>query len=295
MRKHSSLILSIFLTVMLSACQSTNVSDTQVIQQRSDTPPPSGYTRQTSAPLVHLDTKRAHQGVQHFAIPADFGNIAMSWASYGAGGRGPLLLMCMGATENRDRSNSYYVQRAIESGDVITFDYPGYGQSGGKATTAHFEMAADTLTNFIDMEAARSGRSVVVWGHSMGGFVCSEIARRSQSVDAVIIETSAQNVDRVVTKGVPFFARPLAAVFVNDAMRGYDIAKSLLGFSGPVLVLGAEQDLILNVKLSRELAHALSVQGNQVRYVEFPQVGHTDLFKGAGFRELIWTFLSNFR
>lgn len=278
MRHIQSLIFSICLTIILTACKSTKMDESR------------------AHPLVQpAALQDSAAGLQHFSISTDFGPIAMSRANSETTRQGPLILMCMGATENRYRSNPYYIQRAINDGDVITFDYPGYGQSSGNPTTAHFEQAADRLVDFIDIEAQRTGRSVVVWGHSMGGFVCSEIARRSRFVDAVIIETSARNIDNIVSKGIPFFARPLAATFVNDALRGYDIVNSLSGYKGQILVLGAEKDLILNVKLSRELSGALSDQGNQVRYVEFPKVGHTDLFKGSGFRGLIRNFLSDFR
>lgn len=275
----------------LGSCQSTKVDENRLLASRTSEALPSSYKQQSLPPAENLELR----GVNHFYIPAEFGHIAMSRFDYGTNGHGPLILMCMGATENRYRSNFYYVQRAINEGDVITFDYPGYGQSEGKATTEHFDKAAGTIAQFIDSQSAITNRPVVVWGHSLGGFVCSEIAKRSRSVKGVVVETSAPNIDRVVAKGLPFFARPLAGAFVDDVMRGYDITRSLKGFSGPVLVLGATNDIILNVKLSRELAEGLSAQGNQIRYVEYPNVGHTNLYKAPGFRELIRNFMVQFR
>lgn len=78
-------------------------------------------------------------------------------------------------------------------------------------------------------------------------------------------------------------------------MRDYDIAHSLHSFSGQILVLGAENDLVLDVDLSRELAKTLNAQNNHIQYVEFPKVGHTNLFKGAGFRETIRSFMGQFQ
>ncbi len=281
----------LLLGLFLSACQSAKVDERRILSPSPQKTPPATYQ---STPLPPIETLTTQGGVQDFEIQAPFGRLAMTRANYGRQGQGPLIVMCMGATENRYRSNFYYIQRAVHEGDVITFDYPGYGQSGGQATTENFDMTASVMAEYIESEKRRTGRPVIVWGHSLGGFVCSEIARRSPAVDGVIIETSAQNVDRVVKKGLPLLARPLAGAFIDDNMRGYDIARSLRGYKGPVLVMGAEKDLVLDVELSQELANALSTQGNQIRYVEFANVGHTNLFKGKGFRELISGFMRQF-
>lgn len=291
MRFFINVVFVFILGCALGGCQSTKVDENRILAPKADEILPPSYKQQSLPPVENLSSS----DVKHFYIQSEFGRIAMSRFDYGTNGRGPLILMCMGATENRYRSNFYYVQRAINEGDVITFDYPGYGQSEGKATTEHFDKAAERISQFIDQQSAIANRPVVVWGHSLGGFVCSEIARRSRSVNGVIIETSAQNIDRVVAKGLPFFARPLVGAFVDDAMRGYDITRSLKEYTGPVLVLGAEDDMVLNVKLSRDLANGLSAQGNQIRYVEYPNVGHTNLYKAAGFRDLIHGFMARFR
>ena len=74
-------------------------------------------------------------------------------------------------------------------------------------------------------------------------------------------------------------------------VRSFNITRQLLhGFR----VLGAENDKVLNVKLSRELAEGLRQQGNNVRYHELPDVGHTNVLRGVGFRETIQRFFLNF-
>lgn len=228
----------------------------------------------------------------HFTVPAEFGDLAMTYAYKRGDEMRPLFLMCMGTSGERYRYGINYIKRAIPDGDVLIFDYPGYNDSGGSATVPDFKSAMLAVSKHLDQRHNGQDRNLILWGHSLGGFVCSEIARLNENVDAVILETTAKNLDAVVAKRIPFLLKPFVRPRLNEALAEYDIAQSLQTFKGPIVVLGAGKDKVLDVKLARGLNTALKAQGNDVAYIEFPAASHSNVPWRDSFEDVVASFLA---
>jgi pimeloyl-ACP methyl ester carboxylesterase len=225
----------------------------------------------------------------HGRLKTPSGRIAWTLLNRDDDGR-PLIVRCGGNTTTRQNNGYAYGVTAITEGDVLLFDYPGSGESGGKATSEQFNEMVDALAGLVAEKAA--GRRVVLWGHSLGGFVCAELASRLPSADGVILEGTARNAREVADALTPWIMAPFVKVDVAESLKGYDNVEALRGFNGPILVLGARRDRTLPVKLSRNIASALRRQGGHVRYVEFRHGEHGNFGAQPEFRKTISDFFA---
>ncbi len=204
-----------------------------------------------------------------------------------------LIVRCGGNASTRQRSGYRYTVVAIPHGDVLLFDYPGYGETGGDATPQRFQQMADELVPLVREKAA--GRKLVLWGHSLGGLVCSELAARMPETDGLIIETSARNAREVAEAWTPWYAAPFVRIEIAEGFGDIDVANALKDFKGPVLVLGGEKDETLPVQLARSVGKALKDGGVDAQYVEFKRGGHSDLIVQDGFVDAVSAFFAKVR
>lgn len=224
--------------------------------------------------------------VEHGKLPS---GLAWSYVSREGEGR-PLIVRCGGNASTRQHTGFLYSVNAISHGDVFLFDYPGSGETGGEVTTPKFLAMIDSVE--AEIRARAAGRTLILWGHSLGGFVCADLARRLPEADGVILETTARNAAEVAKAWTPWYAGPFVHISIAPGLEAYDTANSLKEFKGPVLALGAMKDKTLPVQLARSLNNALAKQGNDVEYVEFPEGGHSSLPGQAGYAKAIDGFFA---
>lgn len=179
---------------------------------------------------------------------------------------GPLIVSCFGNASDRYAHGVDYANKIAPFGQVLLWDYPGYGDSSGTAGVVAIEDIADGFVALVEDRAG--GRPIIYWGHSLGGFVCSNLAGRSKQVDGVILETTAQSIRSVAKAWTPM-GIPIRVTFNEDLLR-FDIPDALAGLNTPILIIGAGRDRVLPVELALELAEALP----EANYLELPQATH---------------------
>jgi len=184
----------------------------------------------------------------------------------------PLIVACMGQTGDRIQSGLTYIAKTLPWGEVLLVDYPGYGDSSGAPTLAAFAKFQEGLAAYLDKAAA--GRPLVLWGHSLGGPVCSAMAAKSREADAMVLETTVPSFNDLMDARKPWFTPPTFDLQLVDGLDAYDIPKSLAGFQGPILVIGAGQDSVLPVAKQRLLAEKLKAAGLAITYVEIEKSEH---------------------
>lgn len=175
-------------------------------------------------------------------------------------------------------------------GDVLLFDYPGYNGTPGEPTAAAFDAQADILSAHV--RRAFEDRQRIYWGHSLGGFVCAELARRDEGTAALILETTAPNVRAVGRSWTPWFIKPFVRLDYAEGLLTYDTPKAAATGDAPVLVIGAGKDDVLRVELSRELAARLKDAGADTTYVELPGADHFNTENQPGFDPAVRAFLA---
>lgn len=256
--------------------------------------PNESNRRDQTAPLTLDNEARLPASVtlRHHRLATAMGALAVTLADTSVD---RLILHCGGNASDRKTDGVSYLEKVTRFGDVMLFDYPGYGDSEGAPVTADFEAAIDGVVEqarrLIDRE---SPAQVVVWGHSLGGFVCSRVVTAlGAQVSRVVLETSAQNAAQVAKVWVPWYAKPFYRIEINAGLTSYDNAAALRGFSGKVLVLGAGKDRVLPASLSRSLHEGLQGAGVNAGYHEFPKATHFNVDEQPEFRAVIEQFLAN--
>ena len=268
-------ILLVFLS--LAAC-SLNISEQEVFQPNPDN------RRPLNGPLEidRESTLPAGIELQHTRIDSEAGPIAITLAETDSD---RLIVLCGGNAADRKTSGAGYLSGRAQFGDVMLFDYPGYGDSAGTPTAAEIEQA---IAAVAAAAKEHDPEELIVWGQSLGGFICAAMASDMlEDVDAVVFETSARNAKEVAASWTPWYAKPFVTVTISDDLDAWDNVNALASFSGKVIVLGAGNDRVLPVSLSRSLAEDLEDAGLDTEYIEFEDAGHNNVGRHPGFGDAV--------
>ena len=291
---HLKFIWLVLLALILTGCKTITIDESYVFQPGqfggNETGPRTSKMKyeeifQQPSNIV-IDVWANKEKAKHIIRPEDFVKTSITHDILEAGNERlgitlveragaarPLVVHCGGNASDRYESGTLYAQKIIASADVLMFDYPGYGESTGLATTETLQAANKTIADFA-ISKLEAGQDLILWGHSLGGFVCAEMVQNFRKVDGIVLETSAANAEEVTDAAVPWFAKPFIKTRVTDSLLAYDTVETLRAFEAPILVLGAAKDRILPVKLSRNLSERLTAAGRDVTYVEFPEGNH---------------------
>jgi len=187
----------------------------------------------------------------------------------------PLILFCGGNMFRRQSAGGRAARKLAPFGDVLMFDYPGYGDTAGSADFASFRAVGTVVADAARRQAEAEGRPLVAWGHSLGGPVCAEAARHARA-DVLVLETTTPGAKATVDQQAGLL-RPFLRVRMAPALAAIDLPTSLEGFSGAVVVLEAGRDETLAPSLSRALTRRLRQRGHAVQHLAFPAAGHNDV------------------
>ncbi len=143
--------------------------------------------------------------------------------------------------------------------------YRGYGASDGAPNEAL--LFADALALYDDVHAAHPAMPISVIGRSLGSGVASYVASK-RPVARLALVTPFDNMADVAQARYPWL--PVRAL-VKDR---YDSARYLASFHGPVLVIRAGHDEIIDRARTQRLIKALP---RPPQVLELPNAGHNSV------------------
>lgn len=228
--------------------------------------------------------------IKHDVVKAGEEHVAISLIEREGLSR-PLVLHCGGNASDRYETGVLYAQKIISVADVLMFDYPGYGDSSGQANDVSLREANKTIAKYVERELG-DRRPLILWGHSLGGFVCADMVQSFGVIDGFILEASATNAKDVSKAVIPWYAKLFIRPRVSKSLGTYDLVETLKRADFPILVLGAAKDKTLPVKLSRKLADGLTTAGADVTYVEFLNANHISIPTQDDYRASIDAFIA---
>jgi pimeloyl-ACP methyl ester carboxylesterase len=228
--------------------------------------------------------------VRHDVLKAGAEHIAISLIEREGPSR-PLVVHCGGNASDRYESGVLYAQKIISVADVLMFDYPGYGDSSGRASDVSLREANKTIARYVERELG-DRRPLILWGHSLGGFVCADMMQYYSLVGGIVLETTATNASDVSKAVIPWYARLFIRPRVAESLGAYDLVETLKTADVPILVLGAAKDKTLPVELSRKLANGLIAEGAAVTYTEFSRANHISIATQEEYPATIEAFIS---
>jgi fermentation-respiration switch protein FrsA (DUF1100 family) len=180
-------------------------------------------------------------------------------------------------------THTYSLIWLIDHGyDLFTWDYRGYGRSGGEASQVLVH--EDALAALAKGRELHRGGAFVVFGQSLGGAISLRALVDYEFVDEVtlLVHDSSFNSYQDVAFSVlktrwflwPF--SPLAFVLVSDE---YAPEKVLDQLKTPTLVIVGKKDAIIPAKFGKETHKKLKTVRKWLW--ELPEGGHIDVFHHA--------------
>jgi len=159
--------------------------------------------------------------------------------------------------------------------DVLTYDYRGFGRSGGTSDD-ETTLAADAqaaLAFALTQPGVTIGR-VVSYGHSLGSAPAIALAAANPGIRTLVIESGFSN-----GKAMAESANPLgipATWLLREPMAN---TSRIAAVTAPVLIMHGAADIQIPVAQARELFAAAS--GTKELRIE-PGAGHEDVQKVIG-------------
>ena len=161
--------------------------------------------------------------------------------------------------------------------NVIAYDYPGYGLSGGSPTEASCNTAIDTLYEYIISEINIPKERLLLWGRSLGTGPSCYLASKIH-IAGVILETPFLSAFRSVTE-IP--------VLPWDRFRNINIVDKV---KSPSLVIHGRYDEVVPFRQGRKIHKYLP---EPKTFLEIQEASHNDLIQKGGrlYNETIQKFL----
>lgn len=159
--------------------------------------------------------------------------------------------------------------------DVLTFDFPGYGDSHGVATYYHEDVLAA-----VEAAQARSAGPVHVIGLSMGAFAAMNAAPHWEGVEGLVLESPYPTFNAWYQRGPSrWFMDGFDALFPRSsaAIQGHrNVARARVE---RILVAASPDDATTPIALSRAVAAAAPPE--RTRLLELPGLDHLSLFRDS--------------
>lgn len=225
---------------------------------------------------------------------------------YEVAGEGPAVVLIHGLSGS-GRWWVYNVPVLAQQYRVYNVDVVGFGRSRGQPLLLH--EAGEWLAEWLQVAGITQAHLV---GHSMGGYIATEVAasspevvRRLVLVDALVLPIGRGLASQAfnLVRAVRYMSLGFLPVLVHDALRagprtmwqatrevlGADLSNRLDEVQAQTLVIWGEKDLLLDPDLGRELTRRLA----KARFVCVEGAGHNPMWdRPQRFNELLLDFLA---
>lgn len=168
--------------------------------------------------------------------------------------------------------------------NVIIPEYPGYGSSGGSASEAGCNAAADAAYDELLRRGFTASGRIDLVGWSMGGGPAVDLASRRPVGKLALYDTftNLHDMGRIV---MPWFPTPLVLSYKFD-----NIAK-LPSIRCPIFLVHGQADSVVPPYMEDQLA-AAATGSSSVTVVKIPGAEHNTIFEQGG--DELWARLTQF-
>jgi Lysophospholipase len=188
----------------------------------------------------------------------------------------PLIVFCGGRSFREENAGADIAEPLSAFGDVLLYDYPGFGSSGGSGTRAEFAQAEKVMAEAVSTLAANRSGPVIFWGHSLGGGICASLAAHTPVKSALVLATTFAAYDDFKDNLLGIFS-PLVTLKVPDDVIAYNAPELLKAYSGAIIVVTLTEDETVPYAVEKRLAAKLQEAGRKVHVVTIAGKGHGTL------------------
>lgn len=252
-----------------------------------------GQRRFIYFPFTAIESTPADYGAEYSElwIAGENGARLHAWWIPARSQPAPTLLYLHGNGVNIGANAAQAVRLSEMCCDVLLFDYRGYGKSSGPFPSEKRAYEdAEAAWRYLQEQRRVPPKSVILYGHSLGGAVAIELAKRHPDAAGLIVESTFTSVaDRAGMEPL-YRAFPLR-LLIHER---YDSAGKIRDVHMPVLFLHGEDDITIPSSMSErlyDLAH------EPKRLVLFPDAGHenTAMVGGERYRSAVREFVTRVR
>jgi alpha-beta hydrolase superfamily lysophospholipase len=158
---------------------------------------------------------------------------------------------------------------------VLAVDYRGFGQSSDVAPTEAFAYE-DAEAAWDYLAALVPGRQRFIVGHSLGGAIAAELARRRPEASGLVLEATFTSVRDMIDQSAWGFL-PVGLMLTQE----FDTLATLPQVRMPVLVTHGTRDSIVPFQMGERLFEAAR---SPKRFIRVEGAGHHNL-SGAAFED----------
>lgn len=134
--------------------------------------------------------------------------------------------------------------------NVLVFDYRGYGQSSDVSPTEDSVFSdADAAWNYLVKERNVDPHKTIIYGHSLGGAVAIEMAKRHPDAAALITESTFTSIRAMAELDSNFRFFPLSLI-LNQRMDSLDKIKSI---HMPTFIIHGTADGVVPASMAEQL------------------------------------------
>jgi pimeloyl-ACP methyl ester carboxylesterase len=156
--------------------------------------------------------------------------------------------------------------------DVFLAEYRGFGGSSGAPLLGKMLGDVDAIVRAAGVPVER----IVAFGRSVGSIFAIELAHRHPGIAGLILESGiASPLERLLLRVTPAELGVTAAAFEAEVLRHLDHRRKLGAYRGPLLVLHARRDHLVDVSHA-ERAHAWAASADK-ELVIFPRGDHNSI------------------
>ena len=240
------------------------------------------YLSEKQGELIFRPSKQAWRGVngvdrgfQEHWIAVGTGQKLHAWWLEGNAPDAPAVLYLHGARWNLTGSVTR-IERWRDLGfAVLAVDYRGFGESSDVAPTEALAYEdAEAAWDYLARMAP--GRKRYIVGHSLGGAIATELARRRDDASGLVLEATFTSVRDMIDQSAWGFL-PVGLILTQN----FDTLSKIGEVRVPVLITHGTRDSIVPVQMGERLYEAAKAPK---RFLRVEGAGHHNL-SGAAFAQ----------
>jgi len=197
---------------------------------------------------------------------------------------GRAILMLHGHSANRDQFLEHADYLMDAGYGLLMLDFRNHGDSEGNATSMGFHEIKDARAAYQYLEAQDDVQQIVLWGHSMGGAVASQLMAEVDA-DGLFIDATFGDFPSIVRAGVEargLSGSPYTEILTTmyGVLSGADWSvvrpiDYLTDINTPILIFHGTDDPVIPLSEGQRIADS----NPNVRLVIFEDGRHSDLYE----------------
>lgn len=217
------------------------------VPRRGETPPPPGF--------------------QSTTISTSDGTKLTGWMT-SIPSEGPVFLYFCGNAGNLSDREDLLRLAAFHGLAIVAFDYRGTGESQGRASEGVVNRDAGEIYEFVLNSLNVDSSRVILWGHSIGGAIATELGRRHPPA-GIVLEGTFRSARVMAKRMLPFL--PVKWLMTYK----FDNEENVSRLECPFLFIHGSRDFTIPVSDSEQL-HKLARSEKELWIVD--GADHNDVY-----------------